>query len=192
MEQDDAIQHAKRLLTSPCGEGKWLRSQVRQVAEATKYPTCQIDVAEDTAAQCPPTRLGEPAHYTFKRGGGLCKAPGAALKAGHRLLYHPTTVRIVVGAEWLGMFVMDRLIQTWPSGTLTGRPGRKPKGVKRGSKAGGPEADGLAGQAGEGGGRLRGDLRQDGEDVPQAGETQDAAEAGADPHPAAPAREAGE
>jgi hypothetical protein len=59
--------------------------------------TCPIDIVPGDAE---PTRQGTEAHSTFKNG-GRCQYPGAAIKAGYKVVYHPSTLEVVVGAGWL-------------------------------------------------------------------------------------------
>lgn len=53
-----------------------------------------------------PEKLGTGGLHMFK-GGGVCRFPGAARRAGHKVVYHPSTLRVVVGARWLVAWLHD-------------------------------------------------------------------------------------
>lgn len=62
-----------------------------------------IEVVTGTAR---PVKLGTGGVHMFRKG-GVCRFPGAARRAGHKIIYHPSTIRIVVGARWLVAWLHD-------------------------------------------------------------------------------------
>jgi len=73
------------------------RTLVRRAASAAKH--LPIQVIEDSDA--PPRVEGDERYYVFRKSGGHCKYPGAAMKAGYKVDYIKTTRRVIVGRHWL-------------------------------------------------------------------------------------------
>ena len=59
---------------------------------------CPVEIV---AGFSEPTFQGEEGYHTFRKGGGACRNPGAARRAGHKLDYHRSTRRVEVGWGWL-------------------------------------------------------------------------------------------
>jgi hypothetical protein len=74
-----------------------LRSKLRASAGLRNNNSAPICVVRGGGA---PTRHGEAAHSTFKNG-GLCTYPGSAMKAGYKVIYHPSTLVVEVGPEYV-------------------------------------------------------------------------------------------
>lgn len=89
---------AKVLVTGDTAEAIGMRRRIRH-AVGLSNTVAPITVVEGASA---PVAAGEAAHHTFRDdGGGVCGYPGAAIRAGYRLDYHTSTLRITVGAVWV-------------------------------------------------------------------------------------------
>lgn len=79
-----------------------LRGRIRgycRLAPSTNVPITVVD------GDSPPVMTGEGPYHTFRgkkgRDGGVCHYPGAAIRRGFKVDYHPDTRRITVGAGWV-------------------------------------------------------------------------------------------
>ena len=87
---------ARRRVSAATAWGSALRSRIRRAAGCGGTLAAVAVVPGNQA----PTLTGEGAHTTF-RTGGECRHPGAAIRRGYRLDYHPSTWMVNVGADWV-------------------------------------------------------------------------------------------
>lgn len=65
-----------------------------QLGTNTSVPVTVVDGDQ------PPAVSGEASHHTFKNGSRVRNA-GAAIRAGYKVVYHASTLAIVVGSQWV-------------------------------------------------------------------------------------------
>jgi hypothetical protein len=73
-----------------------LRTRIRRAVGCEGNPPVEV-----IAGSARPTRHGEEAYHTFRGGNTRVNAPGSAIKRGFKLDYHPSTLRVTVGAVWV-------------------------------------------------------------------------------------------
>lgn len=90
------LRTARELITSDSARAKRIRAAAKRITNLTgRHPTFVV-----VAGHLPPTRSGEEAHHTFRKG-GRCEYPSAALRAGYKVDYQPSTLTITAGANWV-------------------------------------------------------------------------------------------
>jgi len=77
------------------------RQQIRRLAGASRCPVAVV------AGGSPPRARGQRGYACFK-GGGPCKYPGAARRAGYRVEWEPSTYRVEVGEDWIRRWRLGR------------------------------------------------------------------------------------
>lgn len=87
-------------LTAETAKGGKLRAAVRERAGCGGANSVPVKLVGLGRAGEAPTMTGEAPSSTFK-GGGACRSPGAALRAGYKVEYHADTREVTVGVEWL-------------------------------------------------------------------------------------------
>jgi hypothetical protein len=92
-----AFIHALDWVGEKTRRGARLRATIRAAAGITSDTHRRIIVSRGCGA---PIATGEAGYSTFPNG-DRASAPAAAIKAGHRLAYHPSTLAIQVGATWI-------------------------------------------------------------------------------------------
>lgn len=75
-----------------------IRTAIRRAVNRATNSSIPIEVVAGDAA---PVLTGEDAYHTFKKSGGRCNNPGAAMRAGYKVEYHRSTLEITVGAGWV-------------------------------------------------------------------------------------------
>lgn len=92
------------LVAADTGKGRRVRSAIRRVAGCGRSHA-PITVVDGDAA---PAMTGRPAYHTFRgkkgRDGGVCMYPGAAMRKGYDVDYHPSTLAVTVGAGWVAAY----------------------------------------------------------------------------------------
>jgi len=73
------------------------RTAIRERVNRGSSSSIEVTVVAGNAA---PVLSGEDAHSTFRKG-GACHSPGAAIRAGYKVDYHRSTLKITVGGEWV-------------------------------------------------------------------------------------------
>lgn len=87
-------------LTATTARGGKIRSRIRVIAGCGGANSVPITLRGDEHAGQAPVLTGEAPSSTFK-GGGACRSPGAAIRAGYKVEYHADTREVTVGVEWL-------------------------------------------------------------------------------------------
>lgn len=91
------LAEAKELVGGGTATAAKLRTRVRRSVGLERNTAAPIAVVEGDAV---PTRSGEEAYNTFRKG-GRCKFPGAAIRAGYKVDYHASTLAVTVGGGWV-------------------------------------------------------------------------------------------
>src|SRR5271157_2652296 len=70
-------------------------ARIRSLAGESRCPV--VVIAGDSA----PQSVGERAYSEFAKSGGRCEHPGSAMRAGYKVRYIHSTLRVEVGDVWL-------------------------------------------------------------------------------------------
>jgi hypothetical protein len=104
-----------------------IAARCRRLAGAERCPVVIIP------GLAPPRATGERGSNEFRKGGGLCKHPGGAIRAGYKVRYVRSTYRVEVGRAWLALDQLPPAVLAWNDGTIprllaacAGRPELRP------------------------------------------------------------------
>lgn len=100
------LAQVKAVLTSDAGAS--LRSRIRSRAGCGGSNNVPISLVGQTRRDEPPKCTGDAPETTF-RGGGTCRSPGAAIRAGYRVEYHADTRAITVGVSYVAAMIREMM-----------------------------------------------------------------------------------
>ena len=107
----------KAELKATTARGGKIRSRVRQIAGCGGANSVEIRLRGNENAGQAPVLTGEAPSHTFK-GGGSCRSPGAAIRAGYKVEYHADTREVTVGVAWLADLIAREFA---PAGKAAGK-----------------------------------------------------------------------